>query len=564
MSTLLPRRLRSQAVMSRYLRVHPARPIDAHPLGRGRLLPNVMVSGAALSAIGILALAAALRLPALADVGFNSDEAVYAGQGAAMVGLEPYPQLFSLFRAHPLLLQGIIGVTFQAVGVTDFAARLVVAALFGIGTVIATYLLGRELYGRQVGGLAALIVAVLPYHAVLSRQVMVDTGMAFFITVAFWALAFAVRKSSGRWLALAAAMAGAAALTKEVAVLIVPAVFGYLALSGTWRVFPPRSFLLAALAYALTVAPFVASRLFGPQSNASDFVLWQFSRPPNHDSDYFLRVALQFIGPALLALGGLGVVRLLVRRTPPDLLLIAPMATLLAFFQLWPTKLFPYLMPLVPLLAVAASIGALWLIRVSRRIGIGRRLHVGPIILAGVLTISAGTAWGTIHASPERPEGFAELDVELQDFAGAREAAVWALAHTPANARFLTIGPSLGNIIRFYGHRDSVALSVSPDPRKRNPAYIAVPNPDAALRGSAIQYVVWDAYSADRSAFYNARLRRYANKYAGEAVFSAYVAQSGEIITAAGPPPSTADVRVVIYSTAGGNSYETPPAPEDS
>ncbi|MGH2428707.1 MAG: ArnT family glycosyltransferase [Candidatus Limnocylindria bacterium] len=550
--------------MSRSLRIYPAPAAETRLISRGRVLPNAIVSGAALSAVGVLALAAALRLPALADVGFSSDEAVYAGQGAALVGLEPYPELFSLFRAHPLLLQGIVGIIFQAVGVSDLAARLVVALLFGMGTVVATYLLGRELYGRQVGGLAALIVAVLPYHALLSRQVMVDTGMAFFTTLALWALAFAVRTSSGWWLALAAATAGAAALTKEIAVLMVPAVLAYLATTGHWRVFGLRSYVLATFAYVLTVAPFVVSRLLGPQSNASDVVLWQISRPPNHDPDYFLRVSLQFIGPALLALGAVGAARALARRTPPDLLLLAPMATLLAFFQVWPTKLFPYLMPLVPLLAIAASVGSLWLIRVSRQAPLGRRLHPGPIVLAGILLLSAGTAWGTVRASPERPDGFAALDVELQDFAGAREAAVWALTHTPANAHFLTIGPSLGNILRFYGHRDSVALSVSPDPRRRNPAYVPVPNPDLALRDSAIHYLVWDAYSADRSAFYNTRLLRYARKYAGQIVFSAYIGPTGEMISSAGPAPSGADVRVVIYSTAGGNPQPTPQNPEDS
>jgi hypothetical protein len=404
-------------------------------------------------------------------------------------------------------------------------------------------------------------VVILPYHALLSRQVMVDTGMSFFVTLALWIFAMAVRRSSSWWLALAAAAAGAAALTKEVAILIVPALLAYLIVTGHWRVFSRRSFLLAAVAYTLTLAPFLVSRVFGPQSNASDVVLWQVSRPPNHDPDYFLRVSLQFMGPALLALGAVGALRALVRRTPPDLLLMAPMATLLAFFQVWPTKLFPYLMPIVPLLAIAASAGAVWLIGVSRRATLGRRLHPGPIIVAGILVLSAGTAWQTVHASPERPAGFAELDVELQDFAGAREAAAWALTHTPANARFLTIGPSLGNIIRFYGHRDSVALSVSPDPRRRNPAYVPVPNPDLALRHSAINYLVWDAYSADRSAFYNARLLRYARKYAGQVVFSAYVAPTGEMLTSAGPAPANADVRVLIYSTAGGNPF---PAPDDS
>jgi len=84
------------------------------------------------------------------------------------------------------------------------------------------------------------------------------------------------------------------------------------------------------------------------------------------------------------------------------------------------------------------------------------------------------------------------------DKCGTREFAQWANENTPGRSRFLTMGPSLGNILRFYGYRDSVALSVSQDPARRNPAYVPVPNPDLAIRQMAVQYLVWDAYTADR------------------------------------------------------------------
>lgn len=183
---------------------------------------------------------------------------------------------------------------------------------------------------------------------------------------------------------------------------------------------------------------------------------------------------------------------------------------------------------------------------------------MGIATIGLVAVLSAATAWTAAHASPERPAGFVELDVELQDFAGAREAAQWARDGTPGNSRFMTIGPSLGNILRFYGHRDSVAMSVSADPRFRNPAYIPVPNPDRALRDSAIDYLIWDAYSADRSAFYNARLMHYARRFNGQVVFSAFVTPSGEIRTTEGSPPPSADPRIVVYSMAGGNPFEAP------
>ena len=69
----------------------------------------------------------------------------------------------------------------------------------------------------------------------------------------------------------------------------------------------------------------------------------------------------------------------------------------------------------------------------------------------------------------------------------------------PGGSTILTVGPSMANVIAFYGHRQAYGLSVSPNPLNRNPSYTAVENADAQLRNGAIQYVVWDSFSAARS-----------------------------------------------------------------
>ena len=38
-------------------------------------------------------------------MGFNSDEAVYAGQAASLAGNPHYTGTFPVFRAHPMLVQ---------------------------------------------------------------------------------------------------------------------------------------------------------------------------------------------------------------------------------------------------------------------------------------------------------------------------------------------------------------------------------------------------------------------------------------------------------------------------
>ena len=70
----------------------------------------------------------------------------------------------------------------------------------------------------------------------------------------------------------------------------------------------------------------------------------------------------------------------------------------------------------------------------------------------------------------------------------------------------LTIGPSMANILQFYGQRRALGLSVSPNPLHRNPAYTPVVNADLPLRNGQVQYLVWDAYSASRTTFFTERL----------------------------------------------------------
>jgi hypothetical protein len=116
----------------------------------------------------------------------------------------------------------------------------------------------------------------------------------------------------------------------------------------------------------------------------------------------------------------------------------------------------------------------------------------------------------------------------------------------------MTIGPSLGNILAFYGNRSFVAVSVSPDPARRNPAYVPVPNPDFALRSGAIDYVVWDAYSASRSSFSGDRVLRYARRYHGVPVLSVVREGSGTR-TIEGEAPKGEDLLAVVFNVRSGD-----------
>jgi predicted membrane-bound mannosyltransferase len=98
-----------------------------------RLSARVVVpAGMAIAGAGTF-----LRLWQLGALGFNSDEAVYAGQAAAIAGDPTLKGIFPVFRAHPLLYQFVLAVLFRG-GTRDLVARLLAVA-FGLATIYLVY-----------------------------------------------------------------------------------------------------------------------------------------------------------------------------------------------------------------------------------------------------------------------------------------------------------------------------------------------------------------------------------------------------------------------------------------
>jgi len=104
----------------------------------------------------------------------------------------------------------------------------------------------------------------------------------------------------------------------------------------------------------------------------------------------------------------------------------------------------------------------------------------------------------------------------------SRPVGKWIRENTLSDAHFLTVGPSFANIIQFYGGRRALALSVSPNPLRRNPTYDPVENPDLSIKTNAIQYLVYDSYSAARTPFFAHKLMQFVHKYNGILVYADY------------------------------------------
>jgi hypothetical protein len=465
---------------------------------------------------------AAVRLSGVGDVGFNSDEAVYAGQAAALAGNADFSQFFAIFRAHPLLIQFVLSLVFHF-GVSDVAARLV-SVFIGLAAIPLIYLLGSQLFSRRVGVLSAAVLAVLPYHVVVTRQVLLDGPETTLFLLSMFLLARYVATQSPRYLYMSAVAGGLTFLAKETAILILPVGAAFILMTPEVRL-SRRRLLNSVGAFALAVSPYpISIAVSGAAGTAKNFLIWQLLRRPNHSFTFYAELLPGALGISLLALAVVGIAIAVQRATWQDRLLLSWVLVPLVFYQVWPVKGYQYLLPIVPALIVLSArlvelmpdVGAA--LR-ARRPNLGYRavaltragagalalLMILPLAFSSLTHIGAEGAVGSLAGTGGLP--------------GGREAGGWIEQHVPEGGSFMTIGPTLSNLIQFYGHRRSQGLSVSPNPLNRNPAYDPIINPDNAIRTLRIQYVGWDLWSASRSPFFDRLLMKYVNKYHGRLVY---------------------------------------------
>jgi 4-amino-4-deoxy-L-arabinose transferase-like glycosyltransferase len=154
--------------------------------------------------LAIVALAAVVRIYGLKDLpaGFFCDEAGlgYNAFAIASEGTDENGNSFPLFfwsfgtsYKNPAFIYAAAPLV-KLLGLSEFSVRLT-SALYGIGTVVALFFLGRALMGAWVGLFAAFFLAIAPWHVHFSRIAFELISFPFFFVIGF---AFFVTWSRGR------------------------------------------------------------------------------------------------------------------------------------------------------------------------------------------------------------------------------------------------------------------------------------------------------------------------------------------------------------------------------
>jgi 4-amino-4-deoxy-L-arabinose transferase-like glycosyltransferase len=408
-----------------------------------------------------------------------------------------------------------------------------------------TFVLGRKLYGEMAGLIAALLLAVMPYEVIVSRQVLLDGLMTLCATAALYCLVRYVETARLSWLLATASAISAAILAKETSAVLLGAFYAFFALTPSARVRARQLVLASALIVGEVAIWPVTLKLSGHTSTGQSYLLWQLFRRPNHSTWFYFTVLPPWIGPAVLVAALAGLIWLRREATWRERLLGAWIIVPVLFFTVWPVKGFQYLLPISPALAILAGRTMSRPLPLPGRLGrrnsdaLGQaeaansgapgrrplrdllrlsgpqlgRLAMG-VLVAGTALSLAIPAWSRIEPSVN-----GNFLAGTGGMVGGRQAGQWILRNVPQGSRLLAVGPSVANVLEYYGHREVSALSVSTNPRDRNPSYTPVTNPDLALRDGDFQYIVWDAYTAGHSSFFSAEVLHLMKRFHGVVVY---------------------------------------------
>ncbi len=276
------------------------------------------------------------------------------------------------FYDKTVLFNWFAAISFLVFGFTEFAARLP-AAVLGLATVLVSYALGRRLFGPRVGLLGGVVLITSPLFIVLSRTVMHDISLTFFISLAlyFFYTAYGNQQHRRIHLFLCYAALGFAVLAKGPIGLLLPgAIIGlFLLLKGRLNFLKEMDLGWGTIIFLVVAAPwYVLISMRNPDYVTYFFLKQNFGNflsktKATHPRPfyYYVPVLLSAILPwsCFVPLAFLRPLEKKLQKIDDGVLfLLCWFLVIFLFFSAASSKLGTYLLPALP--AAALLIGRVW------------------------------------------------------------------------------------------------------------------------------------------------------------------------------------------------------------
>ncbi|MDI6827775.1 MAG: glycosyltransferase family 39 protein, partial [Armatimonadota bacterium] len=248
-----------------------------------------------------------------------------------------------------------------------YLAGRIVAMVMGVATVLLIYYVGRRMFGRRTGLLAAIFMAILPIHVMHSHFLAVDIPAAFFVTCSLLFASRIPEKSKARDYLLSGLFAGFAAATKYNAGLVVFAPIAAHLVNGNSffkRIFSAK-LLIIILGLAVGFLIGCPGALLHSDSFLRGFIYELHHTQTGHGlvfaetgSGFVYHIIHSFIpgmGLPILILAIVGVMFAIKKWTPQDAMLIAFLVPYYVLIGVAQVKFARYTIPILPPLVLLAA-----------------------------------------------------------------------------------------------------------------------------------------------------------------------------------------------------------------
>jgi 4-amino-4-deoxy-L-arabinose transferase-like glycosyltransferase len=437
--------------------------------GRIEIDPRIRV----LSLLVLLIVPAAVIYPCLKFHLLEPDEGRYAQIPREMLlrgdWIVPHAQ-GEPYLDKPPLMYWLIMLSYSVFGIHDWAARLV-PALVVHGTILTTYLIGRNRLGERPAFLGALLLSLSPGLVSMGRLLILDGLLTFWVTLGLLAGWMALprrveerdetTRARGWWIVCSLATALGVLTKGPVAVLLVvpPLVLHRWLFGLTWADRGRRPWwTFALIVIGLNLPWYVAIVFLRPEFGGHFFLEHNFLRfvaPFNHIEPiwYYVPILIGFLLPGTLLLWP--IVRDLIsgesavasRRCPDFGFALLAGGWCVLFFSLSGSKLPTYIQPAFPILGLA--LGYYWADWQQRTTKFFRRWFASCCVVTFALMVFAhyvALPWYAEHRSPmgapaaELRAAFAEPNTAVACFPRGCDSAAFYLGRDdfrPTRSKFV-------------------------------------------------------------------------------------------------------------------------------
>ena len=271
--------------------------------------------------------------------------------------------------AKPPLYMWLMSLSYQVFGVSNFSSRLW-SPIFGSLSLVVVFYLGKTLYNRKTGFLAAIVLGTFTTFFSFARHAMTDVPFVFFILASIYFFVLSEKtENTKRYAVLSGLFFGLTLMTKQIQALLIPLIiFAYLvAAKKNLKFLFAKPFKLFLGVGILVFSPWLIymTLTFGPTFWDSYFIYSGFTRTVSpiegHAGDCLFYFSYLFtseypIWAILLPFSaGLCAFNAVIKRLKEDTLILVWMVIVLAVFTFVQTKLYWYILPAFPAFAIAIS-----------------------------------------------------------------------------------------------------------------------------------------------------------------------------------------------------------------